>query len=228
MSPAGDLIATCSGEFNGWVFNAKTGEVVQYLDHGMTGDCFEAFFSPDGRFVCTIAGHMCFVRRVCDMWPLRPSARSGVVEDEAPVVFEAIAYCVAFSSGGLCALATGSIFDSDEHPREVQVVSIDADQHMVATILVTSCVVSLQFDPSRSSLLMVLVKNGSPALWRATDGTCLHTFGDMACDSVIWAPDGVLVAASYADGKVRVWHIEDGNCVHVFDGAGQVTCVSLW
>merc|ERR1712113_866675 len=91
------------GEFNGWVFCAQTGAPLQYLDHGMSGDCFDAFFSPDGRFVCTVAGSNVFVRRADDM---RTSniTRDGSVNSSlnAPVVFRTQGIA-ALSSTGMCA-----------------------------------------------------------------------------------------------------------------------------
>jgi WD40 repeat protein len=219
-SPVDDLIATCSGEFNGWVFCAQTGAPLQYLDHGMSGDCFKAFFSPDGRFVCTVAGSDVFVRRAADMWTSNIK-RDGAVDKSlnAPVIFRAKGIA-ALSSTGMCAW-------TDESPMITIVDLNHCENNLVTKLEVSSPVVSLQFEPSGYELL-VLPTAEPPGLWNVANGTCLRVFGDQASSRAIWSPDGRFLTTFSNDGKLLLWRTEDGSHLHTFEEPGEVTCASIW
>jgi len=253
-SPAGDLIATL-GEGNGWVFCAQTGTALQCF---CNADCMAAFFSPDGRFVCTIAGDYAFIRRASDMW---------TSTNETPILFQSLSHLapgtsptyscqilrddlVSLSSTGLCALAVGD-FDDDDNGKGKGKNSgkgkdsgkgkggKDDDDHKVS-------MVDLDKDPDtiwtfpvdsgvvglefepHGSALMVLTEFGPPCLWKVTTGVCLRTFGEEPSSRVIWSPDGALAATFHNGGRISVWRIEDGACLHRFDEVGDVTCASFW
>jgi WD40 repeat protein len=228
-SPAGDLIATCSGEFNGWVFCARTGAPLQYLDHGMSGDCFDASFSPDGRFVRTVAGSNVFVRRAADMWTsnirhvdIWTSDINRIDETKnAPVIFQAQGF-VAISSQGLCART-----DQGAHSM-VSIVDLNNSKCTEVTkFQVSSEVVSLEFGPSGSELI-VLAKGEPPSLWAVADGSYLRAFGEHESSLAIWSPDGRSVATFYGYHKIMLWCIQDGAHLNTFEETGAMTCASVW
>lgn len=229
-SPAGDLIATNSGECNAWVFCAQTGVALQHLDHEGWADCMGVGFSPDGRFLWSRAGECVFIRLSSDMWASN-LADDGSVTGDSPILLKSTSYQVDLSSAGLCALAAAYDDDNDDGAlrTEVSIVDLDNGQEIIWTRPVDSRVVSSTFAP-HGSTLMVLTRNEPPCLWNATDGASLRTFGAHPSSSVTWSPDGTL--AAFLDpqegGRISVWSIEDGCCVHTFEEVAEVTCVSFW
>jgi len=244
-SPAGDIVATAGYSRNDpSVFCAQTGTALQHLHFEVFADCRGLSFSPDGRFLWTVAeDYVCIWRssNTCES----NLAHDGSVTSDTPILFQSRSYLVDLSSAGLCALAARKLprgrttrglpqaVSDLENGNEISMVDLDNDQETMWTRPVDSPVVSLKFQP-HGSTLMVLTVDQPPCLWNVTDGVCLRAFGEHPSRRVIWSPDGTLVAFWNAfqndyDGVViSVWNIEDGACLHTFEEIGDVTCASFW
>lgn len=246
-SPTSDHIVTCSGEFNAWLFCASTGEPLQYLDHEW-GDCMDAFFSPDGQYVCTVAGGSVFVRRSADMQESNINMQqAGLIHvrnvpSHAPIVFRydaGAAPLAAMSATGLCAICDrfgkGSVecFEvggvGTDGPGDV-----DEDDAKSAFQL-EGQVESLQFSPDGGDLLVI--SKGAPAsLWDPVNGSLRATLGNQEAFLAQVSPDGRLVATFHFEQGlghyVAVWRREDAALVEKLamfeDPLEPETCVCAW
>lgn len=59
-------------------------------------------------------------------------------------------------------------------------------------------------------------------LWSVTDDEAIRTFegGSVTdiCDSLVFSPDGAILAGGFEDGVVRMWSVEDGALLHTLTG----------
>lgn len=66
---------------------------------------------------------------------------------------------------------------------------------------------------------IVVIVNGKVELWKASDGSLLHTFdiGEEAISGMEISPDGTLLATSFQK-DIKIWKVSDGSLFQTFSG----------
>jgi WD40 repeat protein len=208
-APAGDLLATGSGDTAVRLWQPQTGALVATL-RGHGDWVFDVAFAPDGRTVASASWD-----RTARLWSAHDGAllhtlrHANLVWD---VTFapdgQTIATATQDGVVNLWRVADGTLVRAwQAHARAAHAVAFTPDgQRLVSG-----------------------GEDGMVKIWRVRDGALLETFhtGSRVLDVAV-SPDASMLAAASWDGTVRLWRVRDGALLETLRGhTGRVFSVSF-
>ena len=121
--------------------------------------------------------------------------------------------CVAYSPDGrLMAVGTSG-----------EVELRDAQTLQLLHVLHTGVAHSVAFNSNSQILALGSLRDSTVWLWQVADDTPLHTLEGHTdvVNSVVFSPDGALLASGSDDNTVRLWRVSDGAPVRTLAGGGK-------
>jgi len=88
----------------------------------------------------------------------------------------------------------------------------------------------LVYSPDESTLAVAFVGSSYFRLLDADDGSLIHTYEGHTnrVNSLVFSPDGLLLASGSKDQKVRLWRVSDGELLQTLEGHSEgVNSVAL-
>lgn len=241
-SPDDDQVVTAGADGRARLFNARSGEPEAELVH--RGPVLEAWFSPDGSTVLTASDD-----GTARLWDAGSGSELRAFEHEGPVAsarFSAAGRRVITAGADRTAriwrTADGRLVRVFQHPGPVQSAVFSPDGARVATVSerrdgrVTARVFDSRsgrqlyspdqfgittagFSPD-GTILVTTSSDRTARLWRAADGTLLHTFDqpDGHVVGAAFSPDGTQLVTASDGGTARVWDVATGGRLLVLVG----------
>jgi WD40 repeat protein len=192
FSPDGSLIATSSEDDTVRVWNPDNGALLQTLEHDMNVE--NVVFSPDGEILASASNDS-----LVQLWNVADWSLLHTLDD-----FSAAVYGLAFSPDGktLATAGGGEEFAVQLWNRDDWSLSQSMTGH-------SDLVSSLEFSPA-TPLLISASFDGTIKLWDISDGTLMHTLGDMgSVVKVAFAPDSTAFVSASAGEPSRVWGLPE-------------------
>jgi WD40 repeat protein len=209
FSPDGKYLATAGYDRLTHVWSIDTGETVISIPQSLS--VRQLAFSPDGRYLATVTGGDEMDTRVAESWIWDISTGEAVLQlmtDGQPVValFDPTGQHVATTSWNATQIWT--------FPGGREVARLEGGGRAAA------------FSPDGQSL--ALVSRNGWRVWHFDSGEQIAAGGEQsAINTVVFSPDGELVASSGGDGTARVWNVRSGQEISRMTHAGAVHAVAF-
>lgn len=190
LSPAGDLLATCSYDRQIILWNAATGEPVRTLS-GHNGAVYDVAFSPDGTALASASAD-----DTCKVWRVSDGERLDTLGQPTKEQ-----YAVAFSPDGKFIVAGGA----DNRIRVWQFVSRETPQInplLIARFAHEGPIVQLAFTPDGARLVSS-AENRTVKLWNTADYSEVRLYDEQ--------PAVAMAVAVAGDGRSFLLGRMDGS-----------------
>jgi len=209
-SPRGDQVASCSGDGSIRLWDAETGDCRRILA-GHTSSVRSIAYSPRGDLVS--GSDDCTVR----IWDVETGARRQIFRGHTDYVL-----VVAYSPQG-DQVASGG------RDRSVKLWDVGTGESRHTLTGHTSFVSSILYSPKGNQIASGS-QDSTIRLWDIESGTCLHIlsahlrYGSTRSDyhepiaSIVYSPQGDLLASASKDSTVRLWDVETGDCRNILIG----------
>ena len=206
FNPDGKILATTSG-LNVYLWQVSDGTLIRQATKpsGVSKKPFESVkFSPNGNILAIVSGQLIYLWRVSD---------SSFIETLGGNIGEIDN--IAFSPDGQTLVSKSWANNSNIWFWDVTTGSL-----LKSLKMDVNNITMVAFSPDLLTLASGSYKDNSIRLWRASDGTLIHTWqGHMErISSLAFSPSGLIVASASDDGEIRLWDSSDGLFLHALEG----------
>ncbi len=204
FSPDGKIIATGGQDYTVRLWNSKTGQLLNTLDHQDINSLTTLQFSPDGKIIATGG----ISSREVYLWEVTTGNKlNSLIGDAGGSVCS-----ICFSPSGII-IATGGADGT------IRLWSTNTGSELVKLSGHEGNVDSVLFSPDGITLLSKGAYR-TVRLWDAVSGELLKTLDGYTEDvrTVSFSPDGNTIASGSSDNKVRLWNASTGQLMKSLTG----------
>lgn len=197
LSPSGDIVAAVSDQTISLV-DTENGAVLNELDQD--GEVTKVVFSPDGNILAFSSGN------AIQLWDMAAGGE-GIVTLEGHI--DAVMSLAFSPDGTILASGGGKSFATDENDTAIRLWDVATGEQLAILQGHDGQVISLAFSPDGTSLVS---SAGGPdktiRLWNVeTASEELVIYEDLV-GTVLFSPDGKLLATGTTDHVIRLWNAE--------------------